>query len=676
MVVAVMVAKRADGGSSFGSLGRYMSESVNLETGEVIERGEPYISDNLLSARTASAEMKAVAGENTRVKDPVLHMVISWPEGERPTREQWTAAVDTTVKQLGLEGHQFMAVAHEDTENFHVHIMANRVHEQSLKSWGAEWYKENLSNACREIEHTQGWRVENGLTRIDENGDRVRVSREERRQVREAEGRAEPLGLSQRAESMERYSNAESLEGYIGREVRPEINALMKRPEVTWMDVHAVMDKHGLEIVPAERGSGFVVRELGKGDAGLGVGASNALRAQFSGKAKAATLEKLGEWQPRPAYFDQAVKKEQRYTPSREVQGRSDGNAEARAKARQALQERYRAQTLDQRRALRETYSSERRRLSQAIHRDARDQRTRIKADEVAAKSRATTLATPGERRQARNEAHHRAMIERSRVAAELVKRRKEIHHEANAAALAKHGPVKDKRTWVAEQAAQGDAAAMSMHRGYLYQDKRIAKALEREAAARDGAGLYPSKAPTAFEVTPPQVAMEAMRANRAEKRERLAEHSYDLKTGHVTYTVNGQEAFTDQGKRLVMKNTMAERNGDAIEDMLHMASVKYGRDNVVLYGNDEFKRRAIEVAVERNVPVTFADKEQEALRQQLIAERHAARDLARDGVQQQTPAASEPTREKSNVERQREIIEAQRLRRQQENDQGKGPSR
>lgn len=139
-MLAPVPAKRSDGGSSFSTLGKYLTSEVDAETGEVRARGEVMISSALLSAETAATEMKAVAAENSRCKDAVLHIVLSWKEGEHPTGEQWQGAVKHAMDSLkdrdgvSMGDHQYLAVAHRDTENFHVHIMANRVHPETYRA--------------------------------------------------------------------------------------------------------------------------------------------------------------------------------------------------------------------------------------------------------------------------------------------------------------------------------------------------------------------------------------------------------------------------------------------------------------------------------------------------------------------------------------------------------------
>ena len=87
---------------------------------------------------------------------------------------------------VSLGDHQYIAVAHRDTENFHVHIMANRVHPETYRANSPEWLHKTLDKACREIEAAQGWQHSNGLYKWDEDkGKAVAMTREEREQLKE-----------------------------------------------------------------------------------------------------------------------------------------------------------------------------------------------------------------------------------------------------------------------------------------------------------------------------------------------------------------------------------------------------------------------------------------------------------------------------------------------------------
>ena len=77
-MLAPISGTRNDGRSSFRALKDYLAQEFDPDTGEIRPRGEMILSENLVSGETAAAEMRGVANENARVKDPVYHYQLCW----------------------------------------------------------------------------------------------------------------------------------------------------------------------------------------------------------------------------------------------------------------------------------------------------------------------------------------------------------------------------------------------------------------------------------------------------------------------------------------------------------------------------------------------------------------------------------------------------------------------
>jgi hypothetical protein len=215
MIVKVQPSRKHS--SSFKRLHEYLTQERDAETGELVLRGDVVLSWNLLSFDTAAGEMQGVASLNDRCKDAVCHYELSWPPGERPTRPQWTDSALQTLKALGYEDHQYMVVAHDDKKHFHIHIMVNKVHPQTLRAptrynnWLA------LDAAARLLEAKYGWAHTPGMTRWDEESKQaVPISRSERNALRTA--RQQPTGA---AANLNIITMQESLQSYVRREVAP-----------------------------------------------------------------------------------------------------------------------------------------------------------------------------------------------------------------------------------------------------------------------------------------------------------------------------------------------------------------------------------------------------------------------------------------------------------------------
>lgn len=79
--------------------------------------------------------MRATANRSRRCKSPVYHFVISWTPDEAPTSDAMRAIVADTCRDMGLDDHQRIAIAHDDTRHKHVHVVVNRVHHETGRAW-------------------------------------------------------------------------------------------------------------------------------------------------------------------------------------------------------------------------------------------------------------------------------------------------------------------------------------------------------------------------------------------------------------------------------------------------------------------------------------------------------------------------------------------------------------
>ena len=79
--------------------------------------------------KTIYEEMKMVSDYNTRCKNKFLRIEIGIaPQDEKrlPVSELM-GIVHLFAKRMGLDNHQWVAVTHKDTDNRHIHIIANRI---------------------------------------------------------------------------------------------------------------------------------------------------------------------------------------------------------------------------------------------------------------------------------------------------------------------------------------------------------------------------------------------------------------------------------------------------------------------------------------------------------------------------------------------------------------------
>ena len=107
--------------SGFGPLGTRWADTRNLAT------FRPERAAQLMAATARAApDLKRLAGvarTGRKLAKPVLHYSLSWAQDETPGKGEMSRAVDESLEALGLEGHEALIVAHEDTTHPHVHVI-------------------------------------------------------------------------------------------------------------------------------------------------------------------------------------------------------------------------------------------------------------------------------------------------------------------------------------------------------------------------------------------------------------------------------------------------------------------------------------------------------------------------------------------------------------------------
>jgi Relaxase/Mobilisation nuclease domain/Large polyvalent protein-associated domain 7 len=567
-MLAPIAGSRRDGKSSFRTLTRYLTEGRDPVTDEIVERGEHLLSDNLLSRETAAAEMRAVGFENPRVTDPVYHYQLCWRPGERPIRAQWEEAARKTIQDLWFGEHQFLVVAHDDREHFHVHVLINRIHPETYRAHYPAFSKRGLDKSLREIEHAQGWKPSPGLCRWDAQLARaIKNSREDMAAYRER------AGVGRVAQKVEHFQDAESLEAYAKGAPAKKLRDLLRQGGQDWQDVHVLLKNHGLELGKAEQG-GYTVRAI---DSELRVKASSVFRENFSGRENRAQIEKqLGDWDP-PNRYAQVRTAEETYQPQpkRDTERRTERRAE-RAADRARLKGEYRQYRTEAGKSLaklRQRASEELRKLG-AAHRAKRAEVKTLNVGSI----------------------EKRAI--RSVLAAEAVRERAAVKLRLDEDRAARQ--PNNYRDWIAERAAQGDAAAISQLRGFLYQDRRRAQENGHHAGelsiqgAGGGEWREWSDAP---DIT------NSLRRHRLFADLQTLQGKVDQRTGHVSYLIDGKQTLLDVGQKI---HLLDQREATVLAG-LEMAVQKFGMRLEITRADGQKKQIAL-TAAKHGMRVEFMD--------------------------------------------------------------------
>lgn len=98
-------------------------------------------------------EFKAVSSFRQDIKKPVFHAFLSLPKDEKLTDEQWQEIAKDYLKEMNIdiEKHQYICVRHKDTDQDHIHIVANRVGLDG-SVWLGQHSAFNTIAACERLE--------------------------------------------------------------------------------------------------------------------------------------------------------------------------------------------------------------------------------------------------------------------------------------------------------------------------------------------------------------------------------------------------------------------------------------------------------------------------------------------------------------------------------------------
>lgn len=239
-------------GKSFKGLSAYLLQDENRESVERVGWSQTY---NLAGADAAQAwrlmlatansanALKEAAGikKGKAVKNTVYHYSINFNPDDDLTPEIQQRAVAESLKALGLEDHQSMAVEHTDKAHNHIHVMVNLIDPANGMSaaspqMGADGKKRSkLSNSRRKLSSwAKKFERDNGLIVTEgrlanankrEQGEKVNAQRKTRN-VHERE-KAEN-NTDRRKDFVKRQHNDRA------KEIQEKSNALKQSSRLKW----------------------------------------------------------------------------------------------------------------------------------------------------------------------------------------------------------------------------------------------------------------------------------------------------------------------------------------------------------------------------------------------------------------------------------------------------------
>ena len=110
-----------------------MAEHKPRNSREVIAIMAYYSREEVRLGLMQSAEVRGRGGAINKLKPPVRHIVLAFPDGSKPEKALIKDAVQGALSSLeGHNGrtfadHQYAVYLHQDTDHWHVHIVINLI---------------------------------------------------------------------------------------------------------------------------------------------------------------------------------------------------------------------------------------------------------------------------------------------------------------------------------------------------------------------------------------------------------------------------------------------------------------------------------------------------------------------------------------------------------------------
>ncbi len=194
------------------------------------------VEDNFLFIRETQKDSRSE-------QNKTMHIVVSFPEGEKPSKEVLQDIEKELMRTLGMEEHQRLSVTHTNTNNFHMHIAINKIHPVTKHIINPHKSKIKINNKAAELE------VKHKLQKTNHLSNDLR---------KEAGIIFEDIQYN-KSKEIEIHSGVDSLLTWIKEEALEDIKEVLKDPKSSLDILHQVLADYNLELKP--RGNGIVIAD-------------------------------------------------------------------------------------------------------------------------------------------------------------------------------------------------------------------------------------------------------------------------------------------------------------------------------------------------------------------------------------------------------------------------------
>lgn len=128
--------------------------------------------------RILAAEFGICRAIRPDIERPVVQFSLALPPGDTLSRDQWQEISADFMREMGLDGHPFVAILHRDTEHQHIHIVGSRI-DLDGTIWHGKFEAFRAIEATQVLEKRHDLTITPGLDSVEREKHRANLTQQE-----------------------------------------------------------------------------------------------------------------------------------------------------------------------------------------------------------------------------------------------------------------------------------------------------------------------------------------------------------------------------------------------------------------------------------------------------------------------------------------------------------------
>lgn len=149
-------------------------DGTDPERGKILYENTINMTSGQMTTDEIVAEMTELAQTSKRCKNPISHILISFPSGYKASFELCENIVTDFIEHMGYAGCQTAYSVHQNTDNIHIHIAVNRIDPETHKAHSDSFDVERMHQALARLEKKYDLPTENHARYSEIDGEIVK----------------------------------------------------------------------------------------------------------------------------------------------------------------------------------------------------------------------------------------------------------------------------------------------------------------------------------------------------------------------------------------------------------------------------------------------------------------------------------------------------------------------